>query len=109
MAECWLLSVPTRSELAGSHIADVAPFGLSDRSGEATALRVSSNVIAESAVFSPSLSEIVHLQRILSRHRLRRCDDAMIRRPRTDMTISELKRAMDRRFDRVERTKVDKA
>jgi len=32
----------------------------------------------------------------------------MIRRPRRRMTISELKRAMDRRFDRVERTKVDK-
>src|SRR5881397_2884824 len=33
----------------------------------------------------------------------------MIRRPRGRMTISELKRAMDRRFDRLERTKVDKA
>ena len=32
----------------------------------------------------------------------------MIRRPRRRMTISELKRAMDRRFDRLERTKVDK-
>ena len=32
----------------------------------------------------------------------------MIRRSRKRMTISELKRAMDRRFDRLERTKVDK-
>ena len=32
----------------------------------------------------------------------------MIRRPRRRMTISELKQAMDRRFDRLERTKVDK-
>ena len=33
----------------------------------------------------------------------------MIRPPRRRMTISELKRAMDRRFDRLERTKVDKS
>ena len=39
---------------------------------------------------------------------LRRDDDAMIHRPRRHMTISELKRTMDRRFDRLERTKVDK-
>jgi hypothetical protein len=36
------------------------------------------------------------------------CDDAMIRRPHRRMTTSGLKRAMDRRFDRLERTKVDK-
>src|SRR5437773_10410701 len=41
-------------------------------------------------------------------HRLRTSDDAMIR-SRKQMTISELKRAMDRRFDRLERSKVGKA
>jgi hypothetical protein len=33
----------------------------------------------------------------------------MLRRPQRKMTISELKRALDRRFDRLERSKVDKA
>jgi hypothetical protein len=42
-------------------------------------------------------------------HRLRKYDDAMIRRSPRRMTISELKRAMDRRFDRLERTKAGKA
>jgi hypothetical protein len=60
---------------------------------------------------SPGLSEIPQNQRrfdspwqgtVFAR------DDAMIR-SRKQMTISELKRAMDRRFDRLERSKVGKA
>jgi hypothetical protein len=61
--------------------------------------------------FSPGLSEIPQNQRrfdspwhgtVFAR------DDAMIR-SRKQMTISELKRAMDRRFDRLERSKVGEA
>jgi hypothetical protein len=36
-------------------------------------------------------------------------DDAMISPPREPVTIAELKRHMDRRFDRLERTKADKS
>jgi hypothetical protein len=42
-------------------------------------------------------------------HRLRNADDAMIRRPRTRMTVAQLKRHMDRRFDHLDRTMVDKS
>jgi hypothetical protein len=37
------------------------------------------------------------------------CDDAMIRRHRPRMTVATLKQHMDRRFDRLQRTKADKS
>jgi len=60
---------------------------------------------------SPGLSEIPQNQRRFDspwHGTVFALDDAMIR-SRKQMTISELKRAMDRRFDRLERTKAGKA
>ena len=42
-------------------------------------------------------------------HRHRKDDDDMMRASRQPMTIAQLKRHMDRRFDRLERTKADKS
>lgn len=42
-------------------------------------------------------------------HRPRIADDAMMRRARTPMTVSQLKRSIDRRFDRIDRRKADKS
>jgi len=43
------------------------------------------------------------------RHRHRSDDDAMMRLPQEPMTIAQLKRYMDHRFDRLERTKANKS
>ena len=42
-------------------------------------------------------------------HRLRTADDVMIRAFQHRMTLEQLKRHMDRRFDRLQRTKADKS
>ena len=48
-------------------------------------------------------------QAATSWHRHRKDDDDMMRASRQPMTIAQLKRHMDRRFDRLERTKADKS